>query len=72
MKFIDMKPGMKLHCVDDYADCIHKGLDYVVVTNTEGGLYITCDMGAHDLESTATDSGELPEFVPAVEEEEKQ
>lgn len=72
MKLADIKEGMKLKAVGDYGDCIRPGDEFVVYKHPElNGLHISC-RGAggeqppgschHDLDSTVTDDGDLPEL----------
>lgn len=56
-----LKHGQKLKCVGDYADCIHTGTIYTVEKRKKE-FFIQCDAGSHELLSTATKKGELPEF----------
>lgn len=59
MKLSEIRPGSTLICIADYGDCIHEGREYVVSDN----LSIECDVGEHDLESSVTEEGDLPEFI---------
>jgi hypothetical protein len=66
MKLSDIKDGMKLKGVGDYADgCIKVGGLYVAQTGTDGVLEIICGCGVtHKLDSTADEAGEIPELEP--------
>lgn len=71
MKFKDIKAGMKLSAVGDYADCIVTGDQYVAYEK-DSGLYVACRGSGgvvkaschHELASTAS-KGEIPELEPA-------
>lgn len=68
MKLSDIKDGMKLKGVGDYADgCIKVGGLYVAQTDANGRLEIICGCGtSHELESTADDDGNIPELEPLI------
>jgi hypothetical protein len=47
----DMREGLRLRCVGDYADCIHKGREYEIKKEAETNiLYLECDTGHHNIE----------------------
>lgn len=61
----DIKPGMKLKAVGDYADCIKKGDTFVVVSLHRGDLSIACRAGGHIIGPDFADAhGEIPELEP--------
>jgi len=74
MKLADIKESMKLKAIGDYGGCILTGDEFVVYKHPEmGDLRISCrgpggeqPPGSchHDLVSTATDDGDLPELEP--------
>lgn len=68
MKLSNIKAGMKLLAVGDYADCIHKGRTYAVAENGNGELHIQCDIGEHILDVEMVEDGtedSIPELEPA-------
>lgn len=72
MKFADIKPGMKLKAVGNYADCIKTG-DEFVAYEAHDALKIACRGSGgskpgkchHDLKSTVWKRGEIPELEAA-------
>lgn len=68
MKLSDIKDGMNLKGVGNYADgCIKVGGLYVAQTSPHGDLEIICGHGgSHELSSTADDNGNIPELEPLI------
>jgi hypothetical protein len=81
MKLSAMRPGMVLNCIGNFANCIHAGRTYTVAREKfswrdcfkayfrgewyRPSLYIVCDSGHHELVSSTTEDGDLPEFEVA-------
>lgn len=66
MKLRDIKPGMKLKGIADYAGgCINEGGRYKAFKTADGEIAIKCGRHmTHTLKTTADKKGDIPELEP--------
>lgn len=60
MNISELKAGMKIKAVGDWADACWKDGDVLEVKVDKAGVFVGCSAGKHYLDGTADDDGSLP------------